>query len=168
MMSSEKMGIAIYASVVLSALITGIILRPHASFKKAETIHTHRPRQPFSFVITESISKAAKNMLTVCASVITFSALSGAICSLLPVQGAAKAIISGFFEVSSGARSASSAPYAPLLCASICAFSGLSVHFQIISVCRGRGISFLPFFISKAAQAVLAPVILSVYLGLCR
>ncbi len=173
MLFSRKMGIAIYASVILSAVIVGIILRPLKKsekqlIKKAKVSH---PRITLPYVITESISKAAKNMLLVCACVITFSALSGTLCSVLPLPDITKSMVSGFFEVSSGAKSASAlsnAAYAPLLCAAICAWSGLSVHFQIISACRGRGISFLPFFISKAVQAILAPAILSLYIGFCR
>ena len=170
MLSSTKMGIAIYISVVLSAAIVGVILRPFNKSQKIpkEKICVNHTPMPISYVITDSISKAAKNMLGVCACVITFSALSGTLCSLLPIPDIAKAVISGFFEVSSGTRSASITACAPILCASVCAWSGLSVHFQIISACRGRGISFMPFFISKATQAILAPALLSVYIRFCR
>ena len=173
MLSSKDMGIAIYASIVLSAVIAGIILRPLKKSEKQpiKKAKVSLSRIPISYVITESISKAAKNMLLVCACVITFSALSGTFCSVLPIPDIAKAVISGFFEVSSGAKSASAlsnTSYAPLLCASICAWSGLSVHFQIISACRGRNISFIPFFISKTVQAILAPAILSLYIAFCR
>ena len=110
----------------------------------------YRQSPHLSETVTESIARASKNMLSVCACIITFSALSGAICSALYLSDTAQAILSGFFEVSSGATQAaylSNAAHAPLLCASICAFSGLSVHFQIMSACRGKGISFVPFFI---------------------
>ncbi len=168
MLSSKKMGLAIYTSIILSAMIVGFILRPWNKSKiKISKFNFPRPRLPFSQVIIESISKAAKNMLLICACVISFSALSGVLCSVLPISDISKAILSGFFEVSSGAKNASIAAHAPLLCASICAWSGLSVHFQIISACRGRGISFIPFFISKAVQAAIAPFILFIYISFC-
>ena len=169
MLSSKRLGIAIYVSVILSAIISGMILRPFRPAKAQKSKnHDSRPKTRLSYVITEAISKGAKNMLGVCACVVTFSTLSGVICSTIPLPEALKAVISGFFEVASGAKAASTLPSAPVLCASICAFSGLSVHFQIISACRGRDISFVPFFVSKAVQAILAPAILSIYIGFCR
>ena len=169
MLSSKRLGIAIYVSIILSAIISGMILRPFRPAKAQKSKnHDSRPKTRLSYVITEAISKGAKNMLGVCACVVTFSTLSGVICSTIPLPEALKAVISGFFEVASGAKAASTLPSAPVLCASICAFSGLSVHFQIISACRGRDISFVPFFVSKAVQAILAPAILSIYIGFCR
>ena len=170
MLLSKELGIAIYASVLLSAIIVGIILRPFNSqknkIKAMPSPSSHKV--PFSFVISESIWSAAKNMLGVCACVITFSALSGTLCSSFPMPELVKVAISGFFEVSSGTKIASTVPLAPVLCASVCAWSGLSVHFQIISACRGRGISFVPFFVSKAVQTFLAPALLLLYIGFCR
>ena len=172
MLSSRKLGVAIYACVFLSAIIVGIIGRP---FRKKKTNNiknsfTDHPRMPLSAIITEAISRSARSMLGVSACVITFSTLSGTLCSIIPNSEILKVVVSGFFEVSSGAAAASSvtnAAYAPLLCAAVCAFSGISVHVQIISSCRGRGISFFPFFISKVAQAALAPLFLFLYLNFC-
>ena len=171
MLGSSEIGVSIYISVLLSAVITGVILKPfhkrHTTYKKTSC----QPPPPLSETVTESIARASKNMLSVCACIITFSVLSGVLCSTLPLNDIAKSALSGFLEISSGAKQAanlSNATYAHLLCASICAFSGLSVHFQIMSACRGRGISFVPFFIAKVAQAILAPAILSVFLIICR
>lgn len=170
MLSSKRLGIFIYLSVMLAAVTVGIAGR---LFRKEKSGKVSLPpsdkRPPFSKAFPEAVRTAAVNMMTVCACVITFSALSGMICSMpfissLPSE--AKAIITGFFEVSSGAKGASAAGglYAPLLASAVCAWSGLSVHMQIISACRGRGISFVPFFISKAVQAALAPAYLLIFL----
>ena len=169
MLSSRRLGMAIYISIILAAIISGMILRPFRVVKQKQIKNTPtRPKTRLSYVVTEVISKGAKNMLGVCACVVTFSTLSGVICTTLPLPETFKAIISGFFEVASGAKAAATLPSAPFLCASICAFSGLSVHFQIISACRSRDISFVPFFISKSVQAILAPAILSLYITFCR
>ena len=172
MLSSRKMGITIYVCMLLSAIAVGIIGRP---FRKKKTDNTvkipiNTPHMPVSAIITESISRSARSMLVVCACVITFSALSGTLCAVMPSSEILKVAVSGLFEVSSGAKAASSVSnnaYAPLLCASVCAWSGVSVHVQIISACRDRGISFIPFFISKAAQSALAPLLLFLYLNFC-
>lgn len=173
MLSSKKMGVAIYVCVLLSAITVGMIGRPFQKTKSIASakINLNASRPPFSYVITESISRAAKSMLGVCACVVTFSALSGTLCAVLPITETLKAAVAGFFEVSSGAKTASSIQNelaTPFICAAVCGWSGLSVHTQIISACRGREISFIPFFVSKAAQAVIAPALLLLYLKFCR
>lgn len=171
MLGSKKLGGAIYLSVLLSAVLSGVMGR--LFFKQGtdskQTIRSFIPDVPLSQAVTEAIWRSAKNMLNVSACVITFSAISGTLCSLPAIAHTPqwlKALFSGFFEVSSGARAASLAEQSlsPFLAAAICSWSGLSVHMQIISVCRGRGISFLPFFISKAAQAILSPFLLGIIL----
>lgn len=170
MLGSAKLGICIYVSVILSAVTVGVAGR--FSQKEGDRyIPFTRTGQgfPLSQAIPDAIRSAAVNMMCISACVITFSSLSGLICSLPLISSApdwAKTVITGIFEVSSGARSASltQAPLSPLLVSSVCAWSGLSVHTQIISACRGRGISFTPFFVSKAAQAILAPAYLSAIL----
>jgi sporulation integral membrane protein YlbJ len=171
MLGSKSLGVAIYLSVILSAFLSGVAGR--LFFKPSpirdKDVRTFAPDIPFSQAVTEAIGRSAKSMLNVSACVITFSALSGILCSLPSVTHAPqwiKALFTGFLEVSSGARAASLAelPLSPFLAASICSWSGLSVHMQIISVCRGRGISFFPFFISKAVQALMSPIILGMLL----
>ena len=174
MLSSTELGIAVYASVMLASVTVGAVGRLFC--KKSEIQLSSGECEsgaPLSCAIPEAIRTAAANMMTVCACVVTFSALSGIICSLpvissLPPE--ARAVITGFFEVSSGAKASSLASgiYAPLLASAVCAWSGLSVHMQIISACRGRGISFLPFFVSKAAQSLLSPLYLYIYLQFIR
>ena len=169
-LGSKNLGIAIYLSVLISAVLVGMICRIFSKSspqKKSTANHISTP--PFPQAITEAIKRSAQNMFNVSACVITFSSLSGALCSFPLICNAPdwiKAVLSGIFEVSSGARATGRTPssISPFLAASICAWSGISVHIQIISACRGRGISFFPFFISKAAQAVLAPIILGIYL----
>ena len=169
MLGSSKLGLCIYFSVLLSAVTVGVAGRFFSKENGGKSsVRIVRESIPLSRAIPDAIRSAAVNMMCISACVITFSSLSGLICSLPLISSApdwAKAVITGFFEVSSGARSASiTQKLAPLLVSSVCAWSGLSVHMQIISACRGRGISFTPFFISKAAQAVLAPVYLSAIL----
>ena len=174
MLSSTEIGTAIYVSVILASVTVGIFGRLfYPNTEEAYQITAPDISTPLSSAVPSAIRTAAANMMTVSACVITFSALSGIICSLpfmsaLPTE--VRALITGFFEVSSGTKAASltSGMHAPLLVSAVCAWSGLSVHMQIISACRGRGVSFLPFFISKAAQALLTPLYLYVYMQFIR
>lgn len=171
MLKSKSLGIAIYISVILSAVLVGTAGRIFfpKSAPPLPIFRSQAPDPPLSQAVTDAIWRSAKNMLNVSACVITFSALSGTVCSLALFSHAPewlKALFMGFLEVSSGVRKASavSLSISPFLAAAICSWSGLSVHMQIISACRGRGISFLPFFISKLIQAMISPIILGVYL----
>ena len=51
-----------------------------------------------------------------------------------------------------------------LLCALAVGWSGLSVHFQIMSICDGCAVSFRPYFASKAAQGLLNVLLLRLLL----
>ena len=108
-------------------------------------------------------------MVYVCASVITFSILSEVLCSAYAFSlfsDLIPAVISGFFEISGGVRSARllDKDIAPFFCAAVCSWSGLSVHFQVMSVCRKSHTSFIPYILSKLFQTFLSPFLLAVYL----
>ncbi len=169
MLSSKKLGVAIYFSVLMAAITVGIACRFFEKKTGKSAVSPQYHDTPILQAIPTAIRSAAANMLTVSACVVTFSAVSGLICSLPFMDSAPwwiKTAVTGFLEVSSGARAASALGgiYAPLIASSVCAWSGLSVQMQIISACRGRGISFVPFFVSKAVQAVLAPAYLLIFL----
>ena len=174
LLSSVQMGIAVFASVLSSALFVGILGRfffMRGTFTQKRSVSSFS--RPFAASLPDAIRLAAKNMMSICACVITFSALSGTVCSLEPLASAPQwivAIVTGISEVSSGVREAAAVhgSAAPFLCAAISSWSGLSVHMQIISVCRGRGVSFLPFFISKLIQAFLSPCFLYLFCTLAK
>jgi hypothetical protein len=49
-----------------------------------------------------------------------------------------------------------------ILCAAFLAWSGISVHCQIIAICSGRGLSYKKYFISKAIQGILCSFMMGV------
>ena len=99
-------------------------------------------------------------MLTVCAYVTFFSSFVGClgvIFERMGISGAISAAIFGIFEISGGVRAVSmleSPRLALLLCSAILGWSGISVHLQIASVCRGR-VDLRPYFAAKIAQSIL-------------
>ncbi len=167
LLGNELAGMIIYACVILSSVIVGI-------FGK---LFTHNKNcgndlQPVIVSneigmtgITNAVQSSALSMLTVCAYVVFFSAFVGCIGALLsrlalPLE--AFACIFGFFELSSGVGAAAELDnklLAILLCALFSGWSGLSVHFQIMSVCSGKGVSFKPYFIAKAAQGIICALL---------
>ncbi len=52
----------------------------------------------------------------------------------------------------------------PVLCALFLGWSGLSVHFQIMSVCSGRDVSFKKYLIAKGLQGVICAALVLISL----
>ena len=168
---SAKLGRLIYLSVLLSAALCGIATRliyPKDRSKSSGGRAVDLISLPAS--LTSALSESAIGMLNVCACVLFFSvpgAMIGDILSRLGATHILKAAVSGFLEISGGVKSASeltSPMIALMMSAFCCSWSGLSVHMQIFSVCRGRGVSFNGYLISKLIQSFISPGILYILL----
>ena len=170
LLGSAELGVTLYVCVLLSAVIVGVFER--IFFGKIEDGSSKSGCEAVDFerkgvieAFTSAIQSSAISMMTVCAYVVFFSSFVGCIGSLLAeinIPRVVTAMIFGFFEISSGMGAAVEvgAPLvAVLLCAAGAGWSGLSVHFQIITICSGRDVSFKPFFIAKAAQGVICAVL---------
>ena len=169
--NSAEIGKTLYISVILSAIICGVSTRIFYSHSEA------LPRKSsddssisVSGSLTLALSESAINMLNVCACVLFFSVPVGIIKDLIdplsfpPLAGA---LLSSFFEISGGVSATSllTPPLVALMvCAFACSWSGLSVHLQVFSVCRGRNISFAPYLLSKLLQGLLSPILTFIYL----
>ncbi len=172
---NRRMGVVLYGVVLGSAFLVGFLARFFLRGSGRPCEHPHHPSglRPVGVeIFTSAISGAASGMLTVCAYVIFFSALTGALGSMLAEGGGSGEtgyiLLCGFLELTGGISEASghaSAETAVILAALVAGWSGLSVHCQVLSLCGGRGLSFKPYFIAKAAQAVLSAAVMA---GLLR
>lgn len=162
----RRVGNLLYVCVILSAIIVGIFSRffyGKASDETTPILAERDAEQPPDAIasFTSAIRNSAISMLTVCAFVLFFSAFLGCLGAFLdkfihiPML---KPLLFGLFELSGGvnqAASANSFEIAFLLCAAFSGWSGLSVHFQVVTVTSGCGISYAPYFFAKAAQGGL-------------
>lgn len=172
LLGNKRVGVALYLSVILSSLTVGIVGKYFLGYKKENAPRNSLviPRDFNVKVITDAVQSSAISMLTVCAYVVFFSALVGCVGALLnrlELPPEISACVFGFFELSSGVGEAAALKNrinSLLLCALFVGWSGLSVAFQIMSVSSGRGISFKPFFIAKAAQGILCAAIMGVFI----
>jgi len=172
LLGNKRVGVALYLSVVLSSMLVGIIGKYFLGYKKESSPRESiiLPREFNVKSVTDAVQSSAVSMLTVCAYVVFFSALVGCVGALLSRLEAPREIsacIFGFFELSSGVGEAAALENrvrSVLLCALFVGWSGLSVAFQIMSVSSGRGISFKPFFVAKAAQGVLCAAFMGVFI----
>ena len=95
---------------------------------------------------------------------IFFGAVLGIIGRVSGATGGIKALLFCVFELAGGAAEAarlSRAEYALPLIAFALSWSGLSVHFQIMSLCQSHTLSFRPYFISKLASAIINSAIIT-------
>ena len=171
---SRQIGTMLYTVALGSSFLVGFLARFFIRGKGKPLAHPHYPsglHPGGAEMFTSAVSSAATAMLTICAYVVFFSALTGALGSMIAdnahINDTASAWLSGFLELTGGTQAASklsSSKQALILSAVFAGWSGLSVHCQVLSLCGGRGLSFKPYFLAKAAQAVVAGVAMSILL----
>lgn len=170
---SRSLGVTLYCVVLGCGLLTGFLARFFLRSPGEPTEHPHfpsglHPGGVESF--TGAVSSAATGMLTVCAYVIFFSALTGALeCAVseLGVVGTwGYTLLCGFLEITGGISQAStlSGEVCLILTAVFAGWSGVSVHCQVMTLCGGRGLSFKPYLLAKAFQGVLCGVVIAAIL----
>ena len=174
----HSFGVLLYAITVLSALLLGILIaRAPQNKKRAQTpsvpFDSPTPRKGKSGVsaFTDAIGSSALSMLHICAFVVFFSVLAGALEHLLQGISLApplSALLFGFFELTGGVARAStlSLPVSELLCAFFVGWSGISVHCQCMSLCSLPEISFRPYLLAKLAHGMLNVLLLLLFRGI--
>ncbi len=164
----REVGVMLYSVTLINALIIGIAQRIFTPRRRANMNHISKNSPSGISAFTNSVTRSAEAMLIICAYVIFFSAIIGCLSDLLLTlncSGAVMAFIYGSLEISGGVAAASSLGLTRsglTLAAFIVGWSGLSVHFQIISVTAKRGLPLRPYFIAKLIQGLMNA--LSVYI----
>lgn len=162
LLGSRRLGILLWGISLLCSLVTALVTRMLIPDKTEGKPPAEQPVRIGADVFTGAISAATQSMLAVCAYVLFFSAVLGALQAALSrfsLPPAFTALLYGAIEMSGGiARAAQvgNTMQAAMLCAALSCWSGLSVMCQIMTVCRGRGFRFLPYVLAKLAQGVLA------------
>ncbi len=170
--SCPKFGIVLYIIQLLSAAIIGIAMRFISPPYECDTVSEGEKMNGFSVrTLTKVISESAISMLNICALILFFASLVGALTSFLEGFGiiqSTKTLIYGFFEMTGAVREASKIlpiESGMIITALICGWSGLSVHFQVISICFDDGIGFAPYFAAKLSQGILSALFMLFYIS---
>ena len=177
---NRQLGAAMYASVLAAGVIAGIIsgIPARRAAKKEGHVPTDMPhtvRKPQPTALSDSVTAAATSTLNVCAYVAFFSCVVGCISHILARVSPSRTVeaaIYSFFELTSGA--AASAAVIPsrtgiLMCTAAAGWSGLSVALQVFSVCSSSERPhprMTAYLVSKAVQAPLAAILMSILLRL--
>ena len=139
---NRHVGLLLYVCIILSSITVGILINVSLRKTKKESLrraYVYAPHKDTVSVFTSAVSSSAISMLTVCAYVVFFSSLVGCISSFLhslSLPTAIRALVFGFFEMTSGVSAATEVKnieVSLVLCALFTAWSGLSVHFQIMT-----------------------------------
>jgi hypothetical protein len=171
--NSRALGVTLYCVVLGCGLLTGFLMRFFLRSPAEPAEHPHFPsglRACGVETFTGAVSGAATGMLTVCAYVIFFSALTGALGCASWVRGVTGAwgytLLCGFLEMTGGIGQAStlSGDGGLILTAVFAGWSGVSVHCQVMTLCGGRGLSFKPYLLAKALQGVLCGGVVAIIL----
>ena len=172
---NRRLGVLLYVTVLCSGFFVGFLSRFFLRRGDEPAEHPHFPSGLHIGGIetfTGAVSGAATAMLTVCAYVIFFSALTGALgCAISDLGDGTTgyALLSGLLEMTGGISLAASLPdprWALILTAAFAGWSGISVHCQVMTLCGGRGLSFKPYLLAKALQGLLCGGVMAVILNL--
>lgn len=155
LLKSSQSGALMYASLIISSLLCGILLKP---FFKSESL-SEKPivqkRQSFAEIIQSAINA----MLSLCGFVVAFCFINAAV-----VPGNAPSIIkylsASVLEVTAGCQAALFVSFNKIyLCCGTMSVLGLCAVFQMQSFC-GKDISMLPFLLSRLMHLPLSLLVL--------
>lgn len=154
MYKNLKIGIILYVSHLVSAILVGIVFRFYEKNKfcapKSNIGTTAQlPSEIFSKVLANSIN----SILTVCGAIIFFFTVSSMITELLPLNRTFNAILSAMLEFTGGIKKISLLPVSLGLRLSASSFAigfaGLCVHIQVMAVTARYGLCLKPYILGK-------------------
>lgn len=161
----KAFGLTLYAITLTSATLTGIIgkfilRRKGRAAPPLTYARENAPTESASSIFTQAVSSSAFAMLKICAFIVFFSAFVGTLSHMLnafSLSETTEALIFGFFELTGGTARAAAlgGRLGKLLCAAFAGWSGVSVHFQLASLCDGKAVPMLPYVGAKLLQGAL-------------
>lgn len=165
---NAKIGWKIWIISILSTLILGSINKlffKQNSFKIQYKANTKNQQKSLSKIVVDAISHSAYTMLIICACVVFFSVLISIFNLYLDkinIPEYIKNLSLGTLEITRGISSCISIENIKtraIICSFLSGWSGLCVHFQVISLCEDIDISFKKYFLFKALQGVICALL---------
>lgn len=169
LLGSKKAGLLLYISQILSLIITGLISNKFSAGRNAIKIANHtnteQKKQGLGISFTSSVKSSVLGILSICGFVLFFYVLCGIItnfCHKLAAPSIISVTLCSMLEMSCGCVEAAkslSTSAAFLACSMILGFSGISIHFQIMSLCPDVEIKYGRFFIFKSFTSIIAGIL---------
>ena len=178
--SSRRFGLLLCAAQMLSAVAVGVCMRVY--FRNGNSVEMPdfvppvseaRPKRRMTERAVRAVTDAAESMLVICSFVIFFSALTGVVRALLEKAGLgerASVLLLGIFEMTGGVSGAAllPLPLSAVFVAALVGWSGFSVHFQMIALCKDKELSFAPYFFAKLLGSVFCAFFVALGLYIFR
>lgn len=173
MLGDSSVGLMLYISHIISSVIVAFIFRGKSPCRyKVISAPSERQNISFGELFSQAISSSVSLTLTVCGFVILFGiavsfaeslGVISALSSLGIDYSVCKSMFYGLFECSGGCREIVSAIKSPIACymllSSVLAWSGISVHLQVLGIIKKAKLSPKLYFKGKALMAIISPVI---------
>ncbi len=161
MLGNKKCGVIIFASLCISYLICGFI----SSFfrnKNDKPIHKVSKNQLHISALSASVTDAVNSILSICAWIVLFSALTQIIFQLKFSENTTQ-ILLGALEVTKGTTLLSGNMPVEILTFFI-GFGGFCVHAQVFSYVKSIGLSYVRFFVSRVLGGGIASIVCHIIL----
>ena len=167
LMNSLRYGQLLWLLSLVSAAIVGLLVRRLPPPSAVGTTPYPAPTPPACTtrrygMMSEALGAAAAGMLGIVSTVLFFGALLGALGAIpMPDLSALRllpCLLAGALEITSGVCEAASlgrSMLAPVLCAAVVGWGGLSVHYQLIAACDGFVLPIARFRMMRLLQALL-------------
>lgn len=157
--SSPKAGFLLYATHVLAALCTGILLRGASTDLSGHEPPSSPNALSFAAAFPAAVTKALGATVTICGYVVLFSAFLNLLTLPASFPPLARAMVAGFLELGSGITSLHGLPPTPfhLACAAaMLGWGGICVHLQTMGLAAEANISCRLHLLGRALCAVFA------------
>ncbi len=129
--------------------------------------HGRREKGNAALLFTDAVTSSARALVSISGFVVFFYTLTGILMSAIgngTLSLPLRALLLGFFEMTGGMAGAAlcPAPLSYVLAAVLAGWSGLSVHFQVMSICVHPALSLRPYMIAKIAEGILNGLLMSI------
>lgn len=156
MLGSSKAGVIMFISLCLSSIILGIISRFFDDGNEIKVSNKTYGQSPL-LALSSSVSDNVNAMLSICAWIILFSAITQCIKQINIDENSYNAIIS-FVEVTKGCSQIAKNTTLPIITA-IIGFGGFCVHCQVYSFVKATGLKYIRFFTGRVINGALSALI---------
>ncbi len=156
---SEKIGLIILVSQIISVFVLGIIIN---RFYKTNNNHNsfsehNQEIAPFSSALVQSVLDSSKGILSICAFVVIFSAFTAIFDELIDDVMFENGLFC-LLEVCEASNRISKTGTVEMLAFAV-GFGGLCVHFQIFSALENIKVNKFLFFLIRIIQGVITALL---------
>lgn len=161
-LKSNKYGLIILISHILSNIIIGILFRNKSHYSLNNYISKNNKSQSIGNILSTSIKKTINSLLMISGTVTLFLILSTLIINVFNLNSYISVLVQGILEMTMSIANLSSLNINELIkvvvSTIIVSFGGLSIHLQVISVLDDK-IKYKNYFIGRIYQMIISGIL---------